>query len=88
MKGVAARYPAFSPAHNGPIDLEQRINLCRTEHQQATPLPFESHDLLALTAYVGRQSRGIAIAEARMSGSSLSLSAGASCFRGGKAKSI
>ena len=64
MKGVAARYPAFSPAHNGAIDLEQRINLCRTEHQQATPLPFESHDLLALTVYVGRQSRGMPIAEA------------------------
>ena len=64
MKGVAARYPAFSPARNGPIDLEQRINLCRTEHQQSTPLPFESRDLLALTAYVGRQSRGMAIAEA------------------------
>jgi sulfur-oxidizing protein SoxA len=64
MKGVAARYPAFSPARNGPIDLEQRINLCRTERQQATPLPFENRDLLALTAYVGRQSRGMPIAEA------------------------
>jgi sulfur-oxidizing protein SoxA len=64
MKGVAARYPAFSPARNGPIDLEQRINLCRTERQQATPLPFESRDLLALTAYIGRQSRGMPIAEA------------------------
>ena len=63
MKGVAARYPAYSPARNGPIDLEQRINLCRSEQQQATPLPFESRDLLALTAYVGRQSRGMAIAE-------------------------
>jgi sulfur-oxidizing protein SoxA len=64
MKGVAARYPAFSPAHNGPIDLEQRINLCRAEHQQATPLPFESHELVALTVYVARQSRGMPIAEA------------------------
>jgi sulfur-oxidizing protein SoxA len=63
MTGVAARYPAFSPAHNAPIDLEQRINLCRIEHQRATPLPFESHDLLALTVYVGRQSRGMPIAE-------------------------
>jgi sulfur-oxidizing protein SoxA len=63
MKGVAARYPAFSPARNGPIDLEQRINLCRTERQQAPPLAFESRDLLALTAFVGRQSRGITIAQ-------------------------
>ena len=64
MKGVAARYPAFSSAHNGPIDLEQRINLCRTEHQRATPLPFESRDLLALTVYVARQSRGMPIVAA------------------------
>lgn len=61
MKGVAARYPAFSPARKAPIDLEQRINLCRSEHQQAPPLAYESHDLLALTAYVGRQSRGMAV---------------------------
>jgi L-cysteine S-thiosulfotransferase len=64
MKGIAARYPAFNPLVNAPIDLEQRINLCRAEHQQTTPLLFESRDLLALTAYVGRQSRGMAIAEA------------------------
>src|SRR5437879_1999669 len=55
MKGVAARYPAFSPAHNGPVDLEQRINMCRTEQQKAPPLAFESRELLALTAYIGRQ---------------------------------
>ena len=44
-----------------PVDLEQRINLCRTDQQQATPLPFESRDLLALTAFVARQSRGMPI---------------------------
>jgi len=65
MKGVAARHPAFSPAQNRPVTIAQRINLCRTERQQAKPLPYESRDLLALSAYVGRQSRGepIAIAE-------------------------
>jgi sulfur-oxidizing protein SoxA len=58
MKGVAARYPTFDKALGRPIDLEQRINLCRANHQQATPLAFESRDLLALTAFVARQSRG------------------------------
>jgi sulfur-oxidizing protein SoxA len=62
MKGVAARYPAFDKEPGRPVNLEQRINLCRATHQQATPLPYESHDLLALTAFVARQSRGIAIA--------------------------
>jgi len=63
MKGVAARYPAFNTERNRPINLEQRINVCRTGQQQATPLPFESHDLLALSAYIGRQSRALPIAD-------------------------
>jgi L-cysteine S-thiosulfotransferase len=61
MKGVAARYPAFDEARQRPVDLERRINICRTERQNATPLPFEGKELLALTAYVGRQSRGMPI---------------------------
>jgi sulfur-oxidizing protein SoxA len=61
MKGVAARYPAFNAARGRPVDLEQRINICRTEQQQSTPLPFESKELLALAAYIGRQSRGMPI---------------------------
>jgi L-cysteine S-thiosulfotransferase len=63
MKGVAARYPAFDKELSGPVNLEQRINLCRARHQQATPLTYESRELLALTAFVAQQSRGIAIAE-------------------------
>ena len=62
MKGVAARYPAFDPALARPLDLEQRINRCRTEHQRAEPLAWESEDLLALTAFVAHQSRGLPIA--------------------------
>jgi sulfur-oxidizing protein SoxA len=61
MKGVAARYPAFDQALGRPVNLEQRINLCRARHQQATPLAYEGHDLLALTALIGKQSRGVAI---------------------------
>jgi sulfur-oxidizing protein SoxA len=61
MKGVAARYPAFDKALARPVDLEQRINLCRTQQQQATPLAHESRDLLALTAHVAQQSRGMPI---------------------------
>ncbi|MGA2053755.1 MAG: sulfur oxidation c-type cytochrome SoxA [Bradyrhizobium sp.] len=61
MKGVAARYPAFDKALARPVNLEQRINLCRARHQDATPLPYEKHDLLALTTFVAAQSRGMAI---------------------------
>lgn len=61
MKGIAARYPAFDKALGRPVTLDQRINLCRANHQHAVPLPFESHDILALSAFVAHQSRGIAI---------------------------
>jgi len=61
MRGVAARYPAFDPKLGRPIDLEQRINACRTGAQQAPPFAFESRELLALTTYVARQSRGMPI---------------------------
>jgi L-cysteine S-thiosulfotransferase len=61
MKGVAARYPAFDAARGRPVNLEQRINSCRTGRQKAAPLAYESKELLALTAYVARQSRGFPI---------------------------
>ena len=61
MKGVAARYPAFNAARARPVDLGERINICRTEQQRATPLALESKELLALAAYIGQQSRGMPI---------------------------
>jgi sulfur-oxidizing protein SoxA len=61
MKGVAARYPAFDPARGHPVTLEQRINSCRSERQQAKPFEPESRELLAMSAFVGRQSRGMPI---------------------------
>jgi L-cysteine S-thiosulfotransferase len=62
MKGVAARYPAFETQRGRAINLDQRINACRADHQQATPLPYESRDLLALSAFVAFQSRGMPLA--------------------------
>src|SRR5262245_3416516 len=61
MKGVTARYPAFFAARSRPINLEQRVNMCRTERQKATAFTPESKELLALTAFIGRQSRGMPI---------------------------
>ncbi len=61
MAGVAARYPAFDEALGRPVDLPERVNLCRTRHQGTDPLPRESRDVLALTAFVARQSRGMPI---------------------------
>jgi sulfur-oxidizing protein SoxA len=62
MKGVATRYPAIPQGADRPVDLEGRINICRTENQKAERLPPENRDLLALEAYVAHQSRGLPIA--------------------------
>ncbi len=56
MKGVRASYPKWNDAVGKPIDLEQRINLCRTQNMGAPALDWESDELLSITAYVGRQS--------------------------------
>jgi L-cysteine S-thiosulfotransferase len=61
MKGVAAHYPAFEAARKRPVSLEQRINICRVDRQEAPALAYESRELLALSAYVARQSRGLPI---------------------------
>jgi sulfur-oxidizing protein SoxA len=59
MKGVAARYPAYSPELGRVINLEQRINYERQTHQGAEPLQYESEQLLAFTAFISRQSKGL-----------------------------
>lgn len=61
MRGVAARYPAFDAARQKPIDLQQRINTCRVEHQRQPAFAAESRPLLGLAAYLGLQSRGLPV---------------------------
>lgn len=59
MRGAATRYPAVDGKTGALLNLEQRIEQCRTERQGAPAWPYESHDLLAITAYVAHQSRGL-----------------------------
>ncbi len=59
MAGVRTRYPQFDPRTDKLINLEQRINRCRTEHLQVEAYPYESEALLALSAFVSFQSRGM-----------------------------
>lgn len=61
MKGVAARYPRFDPQEGRLLNLEGRINQCRSQRQGASALRHESEGLLALTAYVAHQSRGLPV---------------------------
>jgi L-cysteine S-thiosulfotransferase len=80
MKGVAARFPAFDSSRNSLLNLDQRINLCRTEKQKAPALALEGRELLALSAYVGRQSRGMPIAIEVNEGAKPFLEAGRAAF--------
>jgi L-cysteine S-thiosulfotransferase len=62
MKGVAARYPAHVESMGRVVDIEQRINACAVANQKAPAYPWESQELLALTAYVAKQSHGASVA--------------------------
>lgn len=62
MAGVAARYPAWDTTLSAPLNLAGRINTCRQRHQHSAALPADHADALALAAFVGLQSRGLAAA--------------------------
>ena len=59
MKGVSTRYPQIDKITGELINLEGRINYCRTRHQNLTPLALESDEMLGITAYVAIASRGL-----------------------------
>ncbi|MEL7284629.1 MAG: sulfur oxidation c-type cytochrome SoxA [Pseudomonadota bacterium] len=58
-RGAAATYPKVDPISGKLLNLEGRINQCRTEHQGLPPLAHESDELLSLTAFVAHQSKGM-----------------------------
>lgn len=61
MRGVAARYPAFDPALGRPVTLDARIRQCQQDRQMAPGDEPDSETMLALTALVGLQSRGLPV---------------------------
>jgi L-cysteine S-thiosulfotransferase len=61
MRGKAATYPKFEGGTGQLINFEQRINKCREEKMQASPWAYGAEELLAMTAYLRMQSRGIPV---------------------------
>lgn len=61
MKGVGARYPVYFAAWKKPINIENRINWCRTENMKAKPWKYDSKQMLGMTIYVKRQSFGMPV---------------------------
>ncbi len=62
MRGAATRYPLVDGATKQLLNVEGRINQCRTARQGAPAYGYESEALLSLTAYVAFQSRGMPLA--------------------------
>lgn len=78
MRGVATKFPKVI---NGKLQtLEGQINQCRTSAQSAPALPYESKDLLALTAYIAIQSKGMPIAVTENSANATYLKKGRQIF--------
>ena len=60
MRGVATTFPKMMKSKLQ--TLEGQINQCRTQAQNSSSLAYESKDLLALTAYIAYQSKGMPLA--------------------------
>jgi len=80
MRGVAARYPKVD-ASGKLANLEGRINACRVEYQGAEPFKYESEELLAITAYVARQSKGVPVAASIAGPAKAHFEAGEAAYR-------
>jgi hypothetical protein len=57
MRTAGATYPKFQEAARAVVNLEQRVNICRQDKMKATPWPYGSDSMLAMTAFLKLQSR-------------------------------
>lgn len=58
MKMVGATFPKWNEKLGKPVNLEQQVNMCRTENMGAEAWKYESRQMLSMTAYVKMQARG------------------------------
>jgi len=61
MKGLRASMPKWHEGKETLMTLEDHINWSREEHQGAEPWKWESPEMLAMTAFIGVQSRGMPV---------------------------
>lgn len=78
MRGVATVFPKMM---KGKLQtLEGQINQCRSQAQSLPSLAYESKDLLALTAYIAYQSKGLPIAVRETPENKIALEKGRKIF--------
>ena len=78
MRGVATQFPKVVKSKLQ--TLEGQINQCRVGTQGATALAYESKDLLALTAFIAFQSKGMPIAISENAANKIFLQQGRKTF--------
>jgi len=61
MKGVGTTYPKWDQEAGKALNLELRINRCRTKNMKAKAWKYESDQMIGMTAYVRMQSRGMPV---------------------------
>lgn len=61
MKGVGAAYPKYDNHAGTILNLEQKINECRTERMHAPEYKWDSKPFNAITTYVKHQSKGMPV---------------------------
>lgn len=58
MSLVGASYPKWDEASGKPINIEQRINMCRVENMGAEAYPFDKGGQKPMTAFIKNQAMG------------------------------
>jgi len=61
MKGVGARYPIYFKPMKKIMNVEDRVNTCRTKFMKAGKWKYDSNQMLGMVIYVKRQSNGMKI---------------------------
>jgi thiosulfate dehydrogenase len=59
--GTFADYPQYRPREDGVQTIEGRINGCMERSMNGKPLPEDSHEMLAMTAYMKFMSTGVPV---------------------------
>ena len=61
MKGVGARFPIYYKPRKKLINVEERINICRTKNLGAKKWKYDSAKMLGMTIFIKAQSRGVPV---------------------------
>lgn len=81
MRGVDARYPARDAPQGATLDLSGRIQSCQNRHQNLSPDPRESANLLALQSAIALRSRELPIETPKARGLEEGVARGETLYR-------